>query len=160
MAAYNFIGFIALDALCPLIPAGDLSGGIEHKNGIIPDAVYQQTKVLLAFSQCFFYPLALGYVSRDRVGEFLLRYRNSVPCEPPVGTVFAYVTVFEGNTGMPWGLDSRSFGYRVLAIIRMCELRVGFRHQFLRGKAECLLPGRVYTLKKSVKTSNAKHVGR
>src|ERR1019366_8912754 len=105
MAAYNFIGFIALDAFCPLIPAGNLSGGIEHKNGIIRDAVYQQTKVLLAFSQCFFCLPAPGDVSRDGVGEFLVGYRNSVPGDPPVGTVFAYVTVFEGNTGSSWGLD-------------------------------------------------------
>src|SRR5580704_2494376 len=39
MAAYNFIGLVAFDARCPLIPSGNISGGIEHKNGIVLDAV-------------------------------------------------------------------------------------------------------------------------
>src|SRR4029077_5967639 len=89
MPAYDFIGLVTFDAFRPVVPTGHTSSGIEHEDGVIPYVVYQQTKALLTFTQCFVYPLAFSDVPRNSIDDFLLGCRNSIPRKPFVGTVFA-----------------------------------------------------------------------
>src|ERR1700721_3687953 len=125
MAPYDFLQLIALCAFCSLVPAGNVSRGTKHKDGIGLDPVYQQTDLLGLFSQYFIGQFALGDVPRRDVGELLRRYGTSIPGEPPIGTVLAQETVFEGNGGCSGALDSRSVECRQLAISRMDDSRLG-----------------------------------
>src|ERR1051325_3384291 len=74
MAPYDFIGFIALDSFGTFIPGFHMPGGIEHKNGIVPDAVHHEPKMLFAILQCRRRSHALGNILNtvDNVGNLAL----------------------------------------------------------------------------------------
>ena len=48
MLADDFLGLVALDALGPLVPVGDVTFGVQHIDRIIGDALHEKTKITLA----------------------------------------------------------------------------------------------------------------
>ena len=80
--AYDFIGLVAFDAFCPLVPTGYASSGIEHENGVVPYVVYEQTKALLTFAQRIVYASAFRDVPCNRIDNLLLGHRNGIPRKP------------------------------------------------------------------------------
>lgn len=59
---------IALDPLRPLVPVGHLTVRVEHVDGVVGDALYQQAKLLLALLEGLLGHLAIGQVTGD-LGE-------------------------------------------------------------------------------------------
>src|SRR5690349_19306304 len=50
----NLLGFVSRDTLRPRVPARDDSAGIQHHQGMILVALYQQPETILALTQRLF----------------------------------------------------------------------------------------------------------
>src|SRR6266853_1534328 len=80
--AYDFIGLVAFDALCPVVPTGYASSGIQCENGVVPYVVYEQTKALFTFAQRIVYASAFRDVPGNSIDNLLLGLRNGIPRKP------------------------------------------------------------------------------
>src|SRR4051812_44308703 len=65
MLADDVLGLVALDALGPCVPGGDMPLRVEQEDGVIADSFNQQPKALLALAQGFLGLLSPGQVTGD-----------------------------------------------------------------------------------------------
>src|SRR5258708_2478242 len=48
----NFVGFVAFDRLGARVPAFDPTRGVQHENGVVPDAAHHEPGALFASAEC------------------------------------------------------------------------------------------------------------
>ncbi len=65
MRADDLFGRVSLDALRAGVPAGHIALRVQHVDGVVGDALDQQTELLLAATQRLFRRLALRQIARD-----------------------------------------------------------------------------------------------
>ena len=66
MPADDLLGRVALDALGARVPARDPALGVEHEDGVVPDALDQQAEALLALAAGVLGVAALGDVAEHQ----------------------------------------------------------------------------------------------
>src|SRR5581483_6109729 len=65
MPADDLVRRIALDSLCARVPARNVPIAVQHVDGVVGDALHEQAKLLLTFTQSGLGFTTLGEVSRD-----------------------------------------------------------------------------------------------
>src|SRR5215210_1058395 len=108
MASENLLLAVALDAVRPFVPAGNLTIRIEHEDRVVFHALHQETKPFLVLPQRLLSQLALGNVPDDSEHETPVSIR--VVDQPHGAQGQLYVDLFAafrqcGQFQQPAGVD-------------------------------------------------------